>query len=100
MFRFILVFTIRNAVLVSPSNYGCTQVIAPYLITLRVAKRRAMTSESTSGTVESIRFRSQGSTDGNGSLLDGDPVNATEVNSEAAGEHVTVDENAIEEVPL
>ena len=95
-----VVFTIRDAVLVLPSNYGCTQVIAPYLIILRVAKRRAITSESISGTAESIRFRSQGSTDGDGSLPDGDRVNATEVNSEAAGEHVAVDENVIEEVPL
>ena len=86
--------------LVLPSNYGCTQVIAPYLIILRVAKRRAVTSESISETAESIRFRSQGSTDSDGSLPDGDPVNAMEVNSEAAGEHVAVDKNAIEEVPL
>ena len=59
-----------------------------------------MTSESISGTAESIRFRIQGSMDGDGSLPDGDPVNATEVNNEATGEHVAVDENAIEEVPL
>ena len=59
-----------------------------------------MTSESISGTTESICFRSQGSTDGDGSLPDGGPVNATEVNSEAAGEHVAVDENVVEEVPL
>ena len=95
-----VVFTICDAVLALPSNYGCTQVIAPYLIILRVAKRRAITSESISGTAESIRFRSQGSTDGDGSLPNGDPVNATEVNSEAAGERVAVDENAIEEVSL
>jgi hypothetical protein len=54
------------------------QVIAPYLIILRVAKRRALTSESMSGTVESIRFRSQGPTDGDGSLTDGEPANTTE----------------------
>ena len=95
-----VVFPIGDAVLVLPSNHGCTQVIAPYLIILRVAKRRAMTSESISGTAESIRFRSQGSTDGGGSLFDGDTVNETGVNSEAAGEYVSVDENAIEEVPL
>ena len=95
-----VVFTIDNAVLVLPSNYGCTQVIAPYLIILRVAKRRAMTSESISGTAESIRFRSQGSTDDDESLPDGDPMNATEVNREAVGEYVAVDENGIEEVPL
>ena len=81
-------------------NDGCAQVIAPYLIILRVAKRRAITSETISGTTESIHFRSQGSTDDSGSLPDGDPVNATEVSGEAAGEHVTVDENGVEEVPL
>ena len=59
-----------------------------------------MTSESIAGTAESIRFRSQGSADADGSLPNGDHVNATEVDSEAAGEHVAVDENAIEEVPL
>ena len=91
-------FTIRDAVLALPSNYCCAQVIAPYLIILRVAKRRAITSESISGTAESIRFRSQAPTDGDGSLPDGF-VDAMEANSEPAGEHVTVDENAIE-VPL
>ena len=95
-----VVITVPDVLLVLLPNYGCTQVIAPYLITLRVAKRRAMTSESISVTDESIHFRSQRSTDGDGSLPDGDPVNMTEVNSEAAGEHVAVDENAIEEVPL
>ena len=94
-----VVFTIRDAALVLSSNQGCTQVIAPYLIILRVAKRRAMTNESISGTAESVRFRSQGSTDGGGSLPNGDPVNAAEVNREAAGERIAVDENAIEEVP-
>ena len=82
-------------------NGGRTQVIAPYLITLRVAKRRAMTTESISGTAESILFRSQGSTaDADGSLPDGDPVNSTEVNGETAREIVAGDESAIEEVRL
>ena len=95
-----VVFTIPDAALVLLSNYGCTQVIAPYLIILRVAKRRAMTSESISGASESIHFRSQASTDGDGSLPDGDPSNATEVNGEAPGDPNTGDEDAIEEVPL
>ena len=95
-----VVFTIPDAVLVLVSNHGCTQVIAPYLIILRVAKRRAMTSESITGTAESIRFRSQGSTDGGVSLPGGDPTNATEVNVEAPGEPSAGNENAIEEVPL
>ena len=95
-----VVFIIPDALLVLLSNYGCAQVLAPYLIILRVAERRAMTSESISGTAESILFRSQGSTDGDGSLPGEDPVNAMEVNSEAAGEHIAIDENAIGEVPL
>ena len=95
-----VVFTVHSAALVSPSNYGYTQVIAPYLIILRVANRRAMTSKSISGIAESIRFRGQGSTDGGGSLPDGDPINAMEVNGEAPGKLDIGDKNAIEEVPL
>ena len=54
-----------------------------------------MTSESMSGTAESIRFRSQGSTDGDGSLTYQGPVDSTEINGEALGEPVGRDENAI-----
>lgn len=61
------------------------QVVAPFLITLRVANRRALTSEMiASGNVGSMHFRSQGrSTTGeiSGGLADGT-------------------ETAIEEVPL
>ena len=92
--------TVPNPVLVWSSNYGCLQVIAPYLIILRVAKQRAMTSESVSGTVASIRFRSQVSTDGGGSLLDEGLTNSTEVNVEAPGELGAGAKCAIEEVPL
>ena len=49
-----------------------TQVIAPYLIILRVAKRRELTSETISGSIGSIRFRSQLATDGDESLPDED----------------------------
>lgn len=59
-----------------------------------------MTSESISGAAESIRFRSQGSTDGDESLPDWNPMDSTEVNGEAPGEPSAVDENTIEEVPL
>jgi hypothetical protein len=38
------------------SNHSCTQVIAPFLIVLRVAKRREFSSDSTSGSYSSIRF--------------------------------------------
>ena len=93
-------FPISDAVLVLPFNYGCTQVIAPYLIILRVAKRRAMTSESISEVPESVHFRSQGSMDDDRSLPGGDLTNVTEVNVEAPSEPGAGDEYAIEEVPL
>ena len=76
-----------------------TQVITPYLIILRVAKRRALTNESISEITESIHFRSQGSMDGDGSFPHWDPTNTVEVNMEASGEPVAGDENAVE-VPL
>ena len=93
-------FPISDAVLVLLFNYGCTQVIAPYLIVLRVAKRRAMTSESISEVPESVHFRSQGSMDDDGFLPGGDLTNVTEVNVEAPSEPGAGDEYAIEEVPL
>ena len=80
--------------------FDCTQVVAPYLIILRVAKRRALTSESISGTTGLIHFMSQGSTDGDGSLPGEGTSDAMEVNGEAPGEPIIDDENAIEEVPL
>jgi len=79
---------------------NAVQVISPYLIILRVAKRRAMTSEWISGTTESICFRSQGATDDDRSISEGDTVNATELNDETAGQRVAVDGNPVEEVPL
>ena len=95
LFRFVFVFTFPDALQGLLSD--CTQVIAPYLITLRVAKRRALMSEPISGTAGSIHFRSQGSTDGDGSLPGNDTCDAMEVNGE---ELIVDDENAIEEVPL
>ena len=59
-----------------------------------------MTSESISGTAESIRFRHQGSTDGDMSLPGGDPTDAAEVNAEIPGEPGAEDECVIEEVLL
>ena len=59
-----------------------------------------MTSESISGAAESIRFRSQGSTDDDGTSTDGDTMHSTEENGEAPGELITGGENAIEEVSL
>jgi len=51
---------------------GPVQVIAPYLIILRVAKRRELTSETISGASESIHFRTQVTTDGDESIPDED----------------------------
>lgn len=60
-----------------------------------------MTSETISGTIESIHFRSQRSGDDDGSLpTNGEPVDSVEVNYETPGELVTGDKYAIEEVPL
>ena len=77
-----------------------TQVIAPYLVILRVANRRALTSESISGAVGSMHFRNQGSTDDSGSIYDGGLEDAMEVNVGAHSELVTGDKNALEEGPL
>ena len=62
------------------------QVIAQYLIILRVANRRALTSESITGTIGSIHFRSQLTTDDERTIPDGDSTNSMEVNNEASGE--------------
>ena len=83
------------------SNHCSMQVIAPYLIIIRVANRRALTSKSIAGTgIGSMHFRSQGTVDGDGTLADGDLVNSTEVDAGASGELGAVDENAIEDIPL
>ena len=94
------VLTCSNFGMLSDHHDTC-QVIAPYLVTLRVAERRAPTSEMiTSGNIGSIRFRSQGTTDGGGSLPDHDPTSSTHANAEAPEEVCPRDENRIEEVPL
>lgn len=86
----------------SLSNYGGTQAIAPFLIILRVAKRRALTSEAVaSGNVGSMHFKGPGdSTGGDGTLSDGQPVGSTDPDKETAGELAIGVETAIEEVPL
>jgi hypothetical protein len=78
------------------------QVIAPYLIIVRVAKRKALTGETVSGTSESIRFRgqSQATTDDGSTLPDENDVDSMEVNGvgEAPGELGAGTEDAIEEI--
>ena len=84
------------------SNRGYLQVIAPYLIILRVAKRRALTSESISGTVGSLHFKSQVTTtaDSEGTSPDGNSMDSMEVDGDTPGGHHAGAEDAIEEVPL
>ena len=55
------VFPTRHNLEVSLSNHNGKQVIAPFLIVLRVANRTALTSETVlSGNVGTIHFRSEG----------------------------------------
>ena len=77
-------------------------MIAPFLILLRVAKRSALTSETTAlGPLSTPRFR------GDGELVGGDatishrnPTNSMEVNGGIPTEGGIGAENTIEEVPL
>ena len=59
-----------------------------------------MTSESISGVTESIRFRSRGTSDGDGSLPDGESMNSTGMDGEDPTDPGAGDENGIEEIPL
>ena len=78
------------------------QVIAPFLIILRVADRRALTSETiVSGNLGSIHFRSQGkSTVGNGPLRDEHPVSSADTHRGISQDLDPGAETAIEEVSL
>ena len=85
------------------TNYGDIQVIAPYLVILRVADWRALTG----GTVayiprspSSFNFMTQGSSDGDRTLIDGDPASPTKSDGEVHDEPGTEVENVIEEVRL
>jgi len=81
---------------------AATQVIAPFLVILRVANRRALTSESVaSPNIGSIRFGGQGeSADDDGSLPDGNLVGSMGANDETPGTLDVAIETTIEEVPL
>ena len=59
-----------------------------------------MASELISWSAESIRFKSQGSTDIGETTTDEGPDYMTEVNDEACDELGIRDENAINEVPF
>jgi hypothetical protein len=70
-----------------PSNRG-KQVIAPYLVILRVANRSALTSDTiASGVTGSLHFASQASsTDSSGTLPAEYSMSSTEMDGEATDE--------------
>jgi hypothetical protein len=84
------------------SDPGDVQVIAPFLIILLVASRRALTSAMiASGNVDSIHFKNQGRpVDGVETLPDGNLVSFTETNEETPGGLVVGAETSFEEAPL
>ena len=87
------------------SNRGDGQVIAPFLIVLRVANRTSLTSKAiVSGNVGSIRFKSQtnSSVGGDGTLSGGDlAIDSTpDARGEVPGEYDARVDHAIEDVPL
>lgn len=84
--------------LVFSSLLGYTQVIAPFLIILRVANRTAITSEfgtSRNFGVGSIHFRNRGESTGDVSLPDESTLISMEVRDETAGYASVRDENAV-----
>lgn len=70
------------------SDYNDEQVIAPFLIIIRVANRSALTSDTVvSRGVGSIRFRKQGkSTIGGETIPDRHPVDSLDAYGETPGE--------------
>ena len=78
------------------------QVIGPFLITIRIAARRAVTSNMISGNIESIRFRSQETSTSNSEPLAGEnPTGSmTHEYGEAPGAPNVGREADIQEVPL
>ena len=83
------------------SNYREGQVIATFLIILRVAKRRAITRDTISGNVSPIRFRSQGksSTEYGETLPNRYPMNSVDRRGETPADSGVAAGNAIEQVP-
>ena len=84
-------------------NHGDEQAIAPLLITLRVANRRALTSNmitSGSGNVGSLQFGGRDTTEDCETFSDGDPTSSIEGNDEVPDVPGTSAEKATEEAPL
>lgn len=87
MFRFVFLSSHHN--LDTPlSNHGNEQVIAPFLIILRIADRSAITSDnSTSGSSGSNQFMSQGeSTSSNEIPPDESPAGSVDAPGKTPGE--------------
>lgn len=76
--------------------FVATQVIAPFLIILRVANRTALTSKTISMSIGSLHFRGERSMDSGGAP----PETSLDGRREAPGGVCVEAENAIEEVPL
>lgn len=81
---------------------GEVQVIAPFLIILRVADRRALAGNTiVSGTAGTLQFKSQGeSTDDNETLPEGYNTSSTEPGDEVVGKPGIGAENTVEEVSI
>lgn len=74
-------------------DHRCEQVIGPFLIVLRVASQRALTSETiVSEHIGSIRFQSQRTTGGDLSLSDEHPMTSTDNDEETTGGSGTIAE--------
>ena len=83
------------------SDHSYVQVIAPFLIILRVANRRALTSDIITSGTGSIHFRGQtGSTDDDLTLTDGDHNRPVETTSGTPSELGTEVEDVIEGIAL
>ena len=85
----LCVFPTPSESLTLLSNRGEKQVIAPFLIILRLANRTAVTSDSTIGsqTVDPAYFRShEGTTCDHGVFPNEGPVGSTNVPGEALNE--------------
>jgi hypothetical protein len=79
------------------SNCGCEQVIAPFLIILRVANRRALTSRAVSGGVSLIQFSNEGkSTGGSRTLPGGSTASSVDLYGKTPGEFSVTVETTID----
>ena len=82
-------------------DHSYVQVIAPFLIILRVANRRALTSDIITSRTGSIHFRSQaGSTDYDLTLTDGDHTHPVGTTSGTPSEFGIEAEDVIEGIAL